>query len=152
MLPSCRSSSSAPPLATCSPSGSSDSQERTGCVAGSGSVSLRLGETGRPLSLVLVVIIEGVITVGLAIIFAFILPNKPATTHWLTPEQREYLVYSLELDQASKDESDTTSVWEGFKMALADPKTWGWVGLNTVLAVDLLAEEKSLLSGTYPHV
>jgi hypothetical protein len=65
-----------------------------------------------------------VLTVGAGIIFAFILPNQPSTTRWLKPVQRDYLVWTLECEQAQRDETDTTGQWQAFVMAVSDPKTW----------------------------
>lgn len=69
-------------------------------------------------------IVEGVITVVLAVIFATFIPNKPSTVRWLTQQERDHLVYKLEADRGSKDATDEVSVASAFKMAVTDPKTW----------------------------
>ncbi|OCF61388.1 nicotinamide mononucleotide permease [Kwoniella mangroviensis CBS 10435] len=69
-------------------------------------------------------IVEGVLTVGLAAIFATFIPNKPQTVRWLTPQEKDRLQYRLELDRGSKDATDEVSVGTAFKMAVTDPKTW----------------------------
>ncbi|EFY91664.1 vitamin H transporter, putative [Metarhizium acridum CQMa 102] len=46
-------------------------------------------------------LIEGCLTVGFATIAIFILPDFPATTRWLTAEEREYAISRLENDHNS---------------------------------------------------
>jgi MFS family permease len=69
-------------------------------------------------------IIEGALTVLLAAIFATFIPNTPSSVRWLTVEERAQLQYRLEVDRSSKDATDEVSVWEAFKLAVRDPKTW----------------------------
>jgi hypothetical protein len=69
-------------------------------------------------------LIEGVATIGLAIIFAFILPNSPKTIRGHTEQEREWLAWTFRQDQGQQDHSDEITAWKGFKMAMADPKTW----------------------------
>jgi|ERR1700733_899321 MFS family permease len=73
-------------------------------------------------------LIEGVATIGLAIIFAFILPNSPKTVRGHTTQEREWLAWTFEQDQGQQDHSDEITAWKGFKMATADPKTWLLMG------------------------
>ncbi|KAM3498319.1 hypothetical protein MY10362_008354 [Beauveria mimosiformis] len=42
--------------------------------------------------------VEGCMTIGFAVIAIFILPDFPATTSWLTPEEREYAIRRLAAD------------------------------------------------------
>ncbi|WVN90862.1 uncharacterized protein L203_106105 [Cryptococcus depauperatus CBS 7841] len=69
-------------------------------------------------------IVEGAMTVGLAIIFATFIPNKPSTMRWINQQERDQLQYRLEVDRASKDATDEVTAWQAFKMAACDPKTW----------------------------
>lgn len=69
-------------------------------------------------------LIEGVATVGIGLFLIIFLPNKPDTTRWLTPVQRECLVHDLEIDRAQKDNSSEYSVGKGFMMCLTDIKTY----------------------------
>ncbi|ODN99098.1 hypothetical protein I350_07253 [Cryptococcus amylolentus CBS 6273] len=69
-------------------------------------------------------IVEGIITVGLALTFATFIPNTPLTLRWLTAQEKDQLQYRLEVDRASKDATDEVTTWSAFKMAAADPKTW----------------------------
>ncbi|WVR07590.1 hypothetical protein IAU60_004632 [Kwoniella sp. DSM 27419] len=69
-------------------------------------------------------IVEGILTVGCALIFMTFIPNKPDTVRWLTQQERDQLVYRLEVDRGSKDATSEVSAFAGFKMAVTDPKTW----------------------------
>jgi hypothetical protein len=53
----------------------------------------------------------------------FVLPDFPATTKWLTPEEREYAVRRLEQDDNSSRAGDI-SHWQSFTSALRDWRTW----------------------------
>ncbi|KAH9217344.1 major facilitator superfamily domain-containing protein [Leptodontidium sp. 2 PMI_412] len=74
-------------------------------------------------------IIEGVATVGLAILFVFILPNSPKNVRGHTDLEREWVTYNFAKDQGQEDHSDEISAYKGFMMALVDPKTWLLLGL-----------------------
>ncbi|CRG89202.1 putative transporter C1002,16c [Talaromyces islandicus] len=71
-------------------------------------------------------IIEGAITIVVAIISAFILPNFPRTTGWLSEEEKELAAWRLEEDIGEDDwvDSEQQSFLHGVKLALADIKTW----------------------------
>ena len=69
-------------------------------------------------------IVEGALTVGIAIMFATFIPNRPENVRWLTPLERDLLLYRLEQDRGTKDATDEVSAWQGFIMAVSDPKTW----------------------------
>lgn len=81
-----------------------------------------------------VFIIEGVITVVLAIGAFWVLPNFPLTTSWLTEEERQLAVYRLKEDVGEDDwsSSESQTFFHGLKLALMDVKTW-------ILTVLLLA-------------
>jgi len=65
-----------------------------------------------------------ILAVGLGIIFAFIIPNRPETIKWLTPQERDQLNYRLQVDRSSKDATDEVGVGQAFIMAIKDVKTW----------------------------
>ncbi|GAW15115.1 hypothetical protein ANO14919_045240 [Xylariales sp. No.14919] len=69
-------------------------------------------------------IIEGTITIGTAILAGFILPNYPANTKWLTPEEQAYAQWRLVDDTGEADLADSISVKEGVKMAFKDPRLY----------------------------
>ncbi|KAK1142327.1 hypothetical protein N8T08_007878 [Aspergillus melleus] len=64
-------------------------------------------------------IIEGSITVFIALVAILILPDYPSNTRWLTPEERAVAEWRLISDAGQVDEDDER--WSyGFKMAFAD--------------------------------
>ena len=71
-------------------------------------------------------IIEGAITVVVAGIAVFILPDMPGNSKFLTPEEREMAVNRLSLDAGTSlspvDEEGTAM--QGFFMAVKDIKVW----------------------------
>ncbi|KAJ6443389.1 MFS general substrate transporter [Purpureocillium lavendulum] len=71
-------------------------------------------------------LIEGCMTVGFAIIAMFILPDFPATTKWLTAEEREYAVRRLEHDNNSTQAGSMGHV-QSLVRAVKDWRTWVFV-------------------------
>jgi MFS family permease len=71
-------------------------------------------------------IIEGVVTIFVAFISYFILPNFPRTTSWLTPQERALAVWRLEEDIGVDDwtSKEEQSLWHGFELAAKDPKVY----------------------------
>lgn len=70
-------------------------------------------------------IIEGVITVGVALIAIPILPNFPRTTKWLSEEEKALAIWRLEEDVGEDDwVNEEQSMWYGAKLAFADMKTY----------------------------
>ncbi|KAI1353541.1 major facilitator superfamily domain-containing protein [Xylaria sp. FL0043] len=70
-------------------------------------------------------IIEGVITIGVAIIAVPILPNFPRTTKWLTEEEKALAIWRLEEDVGEDDWAEgEQSMWHGAKLAFTDVKTY----------------------------
>jgi hypothetical protein len=76
-------------------------------------------------------LVEGVATVGIAIICIFILPDVPQKARLLTPQEKDRLVYRLQMDRGQVDNSSEISAWKGFMMAVTDPKTWLLCGILT---------------------
>lgn len=75
--------------------------------------------------------------VGLGIIFAFIIPNRPTNIRWLTAQEKDQLNYRLEVDRSSKDATDEVSVGKAFIMAVTDVKTWllcGCLQMNYIVS------------------
>ncbi|KAF9870750.1 major facilitator superfamily transporter [Colletotrichum karsti] len=67
-------------------------------------------------------LIQGVVTVGVAVVAFFMLPNAPLQTRWLTPEQRQ-----LAHDRVARDTTEkrqATSAWSGLWEAATDYRTW----------------------------
>ncbi|OAQ61101.1 MFS general substrate transporter [Pochonia chlamydosporia 170] len=71
-------------------------------------------------------LIEGCLTVGFAIIAMFILPDFPATTKWLSEEEREYAIARLENDQNSTQAGNLSHL-QSFLHAVRDWRTWMFV-------------------------
>ncbi|KAF2152232.1 MFS general substrate transporter [Myriangium duriaei CBS 260.36] len=71
-------------------------------------------------------IIEGAITVVIAITAVFIMPNFPRTTTWLSEEERELAVWRLQEDIGQDDwvNSEEQTFFHGAKLAVKDPKAW----------------------------
>lgn len=73
-----------------------------------------------------VFILEGIITVIIAVAAFWVLPNFPRTTTWLTPEERDLAVYRLQEDIGEDDwtSAESQTFFHGLKLALMDIKTW----------------------------
>jgi MFS family permease len=69
-------------------------------------------------------LIEGIITIGFAIIFAFYLPNSPQKIIGMSEEEKAWLRWNYESDQKQQDDSGEVTAKQGFLMAVSDPKTW----------------------------
>lgn len=71
-------------------------------------------------------IIEGAITIAIAVIAIFILPNFPRTTGWLSTEEKQLATWRLEEDIGEDDwvDSEHQSFLHGAMLAFSDIKTW----------------------------
>ncbi|KAI1612674.1 retrograde regulation protein 2 [Exophiala viscosa] len=71
-------------------------------------------------------IIEGGITIGIAAIAYFILPNFPKTTPWLSDDEKTLAAWRLEEDIGEEDraEDNHASLFHGAKLAAQDIKMW----------------------------
>ncbi|KAJ2979018.1 hypothetical protein NQ176_g3497 [Zarea fungicola] len=68
-------------------------------------------------------LIEGCMTIGFAVIAIFILPDFPATTKWLTQEEREYAIRRLANDN-NYTLLEGAGHWQSFLQAVKDWRTW----------------------------
>ncbi|KAI0424840.1 MFS transporter-like protein [Xylaria sp. FL1042] len=68
-------------------------------------------------------LIQGVITVGIAIAGFYILPDTPLTTRWLTEEERQLAHARIARDTTQKQYT-ATSTWSGLWAAARDYRTW----------------------------
>lgn len=73
-------------------------------------------------------IVEGVATVGIALLLMLVLPNSMATVTGLSATERDWLAWNFESDQGQRDDKNELSGWQAFKMAAADPKTYLLMG------------------------
>ncbi|KAF3398002.1 hypothetical protein F1880_006439 [Penicillium rolfsii] len=71
-------------------------------------------------------IIEGAITIAVAVIAIFVLPNFPRTTSWLSEEEKALAAWRLEEDIGEDDwvDSEDQSFLHGAKLAFTDIKTY----------------------------
>ena len=79
-----------------------------------------------PIAFLLTTPQEGLITVAVALGAFFILPDYPATTRWLSAEEKRLAsarLLSVQLEDADA-EHDHMGHWEAFKLACKDFKTW----------------------------
>ncbi|KAL2842565.1 major facilitator superfamily domain-containing protein [Aspergillus pseudoustus] len=67
-------------------------------------------------------IIEGAATVLFAVLTGFIIPDWPATTKWLSPEERAIGIIRLVEDAGDEDES--TPTLDACKLAVKNPYIW----------------------------
>lgn len=86
-------------------------------------------------------IIEGTITVAVALCAAFVLPNYPATTKWLNAEERAYAQWRLHEDTGEDDYAEAASIKDGVMLALKDPR----------LYIFTLFQHLSLLSQSFQY-
>ncbi|KAJ7068249.1 major facilitator superfamily domain-containing protein [Mycena amicta] len=70
--------------------------------------------------------IEGALTVFVAILAIFILPDFPTNSNWLTPEERELALLRLQEDVGVGDqaETETGGLFHGFVLAVTDWRVW----------------------------
>ncbi|KAL5341681.1 major facilitator superfamily domain-containing protein [Aspergillus crustosus] len=67
-------------------------------------------------------IIQGAVTLVVAVVGFFILPDEPLTTRWLTQEER-VLAHQRTIQDTVGDQGQTTT-WQGLWEAAKDPKVW----------------------------
>ncbi|KAF4963714.1 hypothetical protein FZEAL_10920, partial [Fusarium zealandicum] len=72
-------------------------------------------------------IIEGVAAIAFSMITAFILPNYPHTTKWLSEEERAFAAWRLAEDISEPDTYGEQTVWGGVKMAVRDYRIYVFV-------------------------
>lgn len=91
-------------------------------------------------------IIEGSITIVVAVVAMFFLPEYPGTTPWLSEDERAIAEARLALD-ASAEDDDTVTPKEGIIMAVKDPKVWllGITYLATIMGLSVSISQTSEL-------
>ncbi|KAH7153519.1 major facilitator superfamily domain-containing protein [Dactylonectria macrodidyma] len=70
-------------------------------------------------------IIQGAVTLVVALAAFFILPDEPLTTHWLTPQERALAHERTQRDTVGN--AGQTTSWAGIYEAAKDPKVWLFV-------------------------
>ncbi|CAE6471021.1 unnamed protein product [Rhizoctonia solani] len=74
--------------------------------------------------------IEGALTMGVAVLAIFILPDFPSTTRWLSPMERRLAEVRMAEDAGGEADHDTKEegAFYGFILAIKDWKVW-WLAL-----------------------
>ncbi|KAI1456446.1 putative MFS transporter [Annulohypoxylon moriforme] len=86
-------------------------------------------------------IIEGTLTIGSAMCSTLILPDYPATTRWLSTEERAYAQWRLVKEVGEADAPGASTIKDGVMLALRDPRLY----LFTLL------QHASLLTQTFQY-
>ena len=73
---------------------------------------------------------EGVVTIGFAFIAGYFLPDYPATTRWLTEEEKAFAQWRLLEDVNESDDPKSESIWAGVKLAFTDYRVYLFVLLQ----------------------
>lgn len=76
-------------------------------------------------------LVEGVITIGLAIMFAFILPNSIRKLRGFSQQEKDWVLWNYESDSGQQDNNKEVGGRKGSMMALKDPKMWLFMALLT---------------------
>ncbi|KJA30031.1 hypothetical protein HYPSUDRAFT_196318 [Hypholoma sublateritium FD-334 SS-4] len=83
--------------------------------------------------------IEGALTIAVAVIAIFVLPDFPATTSWLTPQERALALRRMEEDAGVTEEADTEKgAAAGLWMAVSDWRVW-WLAFALTAQVVALS-------------
>lgn len=69
-------------------------------------------------------LVEGVLTIGLAVVFALILPNSLEGVPRMTELEREWINWNYQKDQGQQDDRNEITATQGLVLALRDIKTW----------------------------
>lgn len=68
--------------------------------------------------------VEGIATCAAAVVAYFILPDFPATTKWLTPEEKEIALARLRADDLGSDDGTEQGHWKSLKACFTDWRTY----------------------------
>ena len=86
-------------------------------------------------------IIEGVITIGVGIIAAFVLPDFPSACKFLSEEEQAYAQWRLIQDANEADDKNAASLMQGLKLAFKDYR----------LYLFILLQHTSILTQTFQY-
>jgi hypothetical protein len=78
-------------------------------------------------------ILEGIATAVVGIVALFLFPDYPATTRWLTPEERLFAEWRMSNEVAGIVDEDSNGVLWGVKQALKDPLTYMFTFMQMML-------------------
>ncbi|KAK1570108.1 major facilitator superfamily transporter [Colletotrichum navitas] len=71
-------------------------------------------------------ILQGAVTLAIALAACFTLPDEPLTTRWLTPAERQLAHARIERDTVGAARVPS-STWAGLREAVVDPKVWVFI-------------------------
>lgn len=77
-------------------------------------------------------LIEGIVSILVAIGAFFLLPSWPSTTKFLTEQQREMAQYRVLVSNGGVEET-IGGTWDGVRDAVKDPYTWYFCGMHFAL-------------------
>ncbi|KAF7288243.1 FCP1-like proteiny domain-containing protein [Mycena chlorophos] len=84
--------------------------------------------------------IEGALTIFIAVVAIFVLPDFPTTSKWLSPEERELALLRMQEDVGVGDqgETETGGPLHGLMLAITDWKVW-WLAFALTAQVIALS-------------
>ncbi|CAG9989254.1 unnamed protein product [Clonostachys byssicola] len=74
-------------------------------------------------------LVEGVMTVGLAIVFALILPNSKNKILGVSKLEILWIQWNFNQDSGQSEETHEMTAMQGLQAAVRDPKTWLFIGI-----------------------
>lgn len=82
-------------------------------------------------------LLEGIVSILIAIPAFWLLPNWPndTGTYMFTPEEQEMAQYRQLVSAGGRSEDDEGDYWSGFWMAVKDPFTWLFAGMHFALII-----------------
>ncbi|CRG86568.1 putative transporter C1683,12 [Talaromyces islandicus] len=72
-------------------------------------------------------IVEGTTTVGCGLLSAMLMPEYPHKARLLKPIERDYAVWRLEVEAGAGEAHEESTILNGFRLAILDPKIWALV-------------------------
>lgn len=101
------------------------------CMGGNGMQASPSCAKNDPLTIFLrLFIIEGVVTIGVAIICIFLLPDEPLTTRWLSPAEQQLAHDRMQRDTVGLEPSK--GVRAGLMQAIRDPRLYLFIFMQNM--------------------
>lgn len=76
--------------------------------------------------------IEGALTMAVAVLAIFVLPDFPSTSRWLSEDEKALAILRMEEDVGVADDkvkAEQTGAFQGLKMAVLDWRVW-WMAMS----------------------
>jgi hypothetical protein len=77
-------------------------------------------------------LIEGIVSIIVAIVAFFVLPSWPHNTKFLTEQESEMAQYRIQVSNGGREET-MGGTWDGLRDAVKDPFTWLFCGMHFAL-------------------